>query len=109
MGRREAPDLAVTLRAVKGGWVAVRKTVVNHWRFEDGKTCPNPGSMWESEPPPRGWYCWVYPEDDNEFEEWMSRMCPTADCTRRFNSGDPMTTVYISEDSEATAFQLRWM
>jgi hypothetical protein len=39
----------------------------------------------------------------------MSRMCPTADCTRRFNSGDPMTTVYISEDSEATAFQLRWL
>ena len=87
----------------------MRKTVVNHWRFEDGKTCPNLGSMWESEPPPRGWYCWVYPEDDSEFEEWMSRMCPTADCTRRFNSGDPMTTVYISEDSEATAFQLRWM
>jgi hypothetical protein len=99
----------VTLQAVKGGWAAVRKTVVNHWRFEDGKTCPNPGSMWESEPPPRGWYCWVYPEDDLEFEEWMSRMCPTADCTRRFNSGDPMTTVYISEDSEATAFHLRWM
>ena len=61
------------------------------------------------DPPPRGWYCWVYLNDDREFEEWMSRMCPTADCTRRFNSGDPMTTVYISEDSEATAFQLRWM
>ncbi len=99
----------MTLQAVKGGWVRMRKTVVNHWRFEDGSTCPNPGSQWPSEAPPRGCYCWVYPEDDGEFEEWMSRMCPTAECTRRFNSGDPMTTVYISEDSEATAFQLRWM
>ena len=98
----------MTLQAVKGGWVAVRKTVVNHWRFENGVDPINPGSQWPSIPP-RGWYCWVYPEDDTEFEEWMSRMCPTADCTRRFNSGDPMTTVYISEDSEATAFQLRWM
>ena len=98
----------MTLIAVKGGWVKMRKTTVNHWRFEDGNTCPNPGSMWES-PPPRGWYCWVYPEDDFEFEEWMSRMCPTADCARRFNSGDPMTTVFISDDSEATLFQLKWL
>jgi hypothetical protein len=99
----------MALTAVKGGWVRMRKTVVHHWRFEDGLTIPNPDSQWPIEPPPRGWYCWVYPQDDNEFEEWMSRMCPTADCTRRFNSGDPMTTVYIKEDSEATAFQLRWM
>ena len=88
------------------------KVRVHHWRFEDGKTSPNAGHPIKElilDPPPRGWYCWVYPEDDVKFEEWMSRMCPTADCTRRFNSGDPMTTVYISEDSEATAFQLRWM
>jgi len=85
------------------------KTTVNHWRFEDGKTCPNSGSMWESPPPPRGWYCWVYPEDNFEFEEWMSRMCPAADWTRRFNSGDPMTTVFINDDAEATLFQLKWL
>lgn len=88
------------------------KVRVHHWRFEDGKTSPNAGHPIKElilDPPPRGWYCWVYLNDDQEFEEWMSRMCPTADCTRRFNSGDPMTTVYISEDSEATAFQLRWM
>ena len=85
------------------------KTTVTLWRFEDGKTCPNPDSQWSMDPPPRGWYCWVYPEDDFEFEEWMSRMCPTADCTRRFNSGDPMTTVFISDDNEATLFQLKWL
>jgi hypothetical protein len=97
------------LMAVKGGWINVRKTLVQHWRFEDGKTCPNPGSQWESDPPPRGWYCWVYAADSMEFNQWMIRMCPTADCTHRFNSGDPMTTVYISDDKEATLFQLRWM
>lgn len=86
----------------------MRGTVVHHWRFEDGKTTPNPDSQWKMDPPPRGWYCWVYAADDNEFRDWMSRMCPTADVTHRFNSGDPMHTVYIKEDSEATAFQLMW-
>jgi hypothetical protein len=36
-------------------------------------------------------------------------MCPTADFTPRFNSGDPMWTVTITDDKEATVFQLRWM
>lgn len=88
------------------------KTVVRHWRFEDGKTCPNP-SMLEGkgrlDPPTRGWYCWVYPENNLEFEQWMAKNCPTADCTYRFNSGNPMYTVSITEDKEATIFQLRWM
>jgi hypothetical protein len=82
---------------------------IQHWRFEDGKTCPNPGSQWESEPPPRGWYCWVYTNDYGEFIDWMEKTCPTADCTHRFNSGNPMTTVYIKEDHEAVLFQLKWM
>ncbi len=98
----------MTLQAVKGGWVRMRKTVVHHWRFEDGKTSPNPGSKWESEPAPRGWYCWVYPADDREFEDWMKTNCPTTDTTHRFNSGDPMYTVYIKEDKEATIFQLKY-
>ena len=99
----------MALTAVKGGWVRMRKTVVHHWRFEDGLTIPNPDSRWPMEPPPRGWYCWAYPEDNHEFEIWMTRMCPTADFTPRFNSGDPMWTVTITDDKEATVFQLRWM
>lgn len=100
----------MSLVAVKGGWVRSRnKTVVHHWRFEDGKTVPNPGSKWLLDPPPRGWYCWVYPEDYDSFYEWMNKNCPTAECTNRFNSGDPMITVFIKEDREATVFQLRWM
>ena len=90
-------------------WMRKMKgTVVHHWEFHDGVTPINPGNQFGETILPRGWTCWVYPRDDNEFEEWMSRMCPTADCTRRFNSGDPMTTVYISDDKEATLFQLKW-
>ena len=74
----------------------------------DGKTSPNPGSKWEMEPMPRGWYCWVYPKNDQEFIEWMDAKCPTADYTFRFNSGDPMHTVYIKDDQEAMLFQLKW-
>jgi hypothetical protein len=85
------------------------KLSVQHWRFEDGGTCPNPGSQWPMEASPRGWYCWVYADDQKVFMDWMEKNCPTADCTHRFNSGDPMTTVYIKEDQEAVLFQLKWM
>lgn len=87
----------------------MKATTVHHWRFEDGKTQPNPDSPLLMDPPPRGWYCWVYPEDYHDFYEWMDRNCPSAECTNRFNSGDPMITVFIKEDREATMFQLRWM
>ena len=84
-------------------------TKVHHWRFNDGVTPINPGNPFGEIVAPRSWSCWVYPEDDQEFEDWMAKNCPTADCTRRFNSGDPMTTVYIKNDIEATLFNLRWM
>ena len=83
------------------------KTPIQHWRFENGVDPINPGSQWPSIPA-RGWYCWVYPEDDSEFEDWMRRLCPTADVTHRFNSGDPMYTVFISDEKESTWFLLRW-
>ena len=82
---------------------------IHYWRFEDGKTSPNPGSKWAMIPPPKGWYCWAYTSDDFNFEEWMDRCCPTADVTYRFNSGDPMYTVYITDEKEAMLFQLAWV
>lgn len=85
------------------------KVSIHYWRFEDGNTCPNPGSRWEMEPSPRGWYCWAYPSDDRAFERWMKGTCPKADIAHRFNSGDPMYTVYIDDDREATLFQLAWV
>ena len=84
------------------------KTSVHYWRFDDGTKPINPGNPFMSFVP-RGWYCWVYPEDNHEFEIWMTRHCPTADVTHRFNNGNPMWTVYINNDHEATLFQLRWV
>ena len=103
----------MTLKRVPGGWVRTTHTVVNHWRFETGEpvnvgvsvvypTGFRPGA-------PRGWYCWVYPEDDGQFTDWMMVNCPTADVTHRFNSGNPMFTVHITDDQEATLFCLRWL
>jgi len=82
-------------------------TRVLHWRFENGVDPINPGSQWPSIPE-RGWYCWVYPEDDRVFEDWMEANCPMAECTHRFNSGDPMYTVYIADEQECMIFKLRW-
>ena len=91
----------------------VTKAAVHHWRFETGEprevavSVVYPDGMMESLP--RGWYCWVYTEDDSAFTDWMIINCPTADVTHRFNSGDPMTTVFITCDQEATLFILRWL
>ena len=100
--------MAMTLVAVKGGWVKMRKTLVHHWSFHNGIDPINPGNPYGETVLPRGWSCWVYPEDDHDFEIWMARHCPTADYTHRFNSGDPMWTVNISDDKEATLFTLKY-
>lgn len=97
----------MSLIAVKGGWVRARKTSVHHWQYHNGVDPINPGSRWPMVPP-RSWTCWVYPEEDREFEEWMATHCPTAECIHRFNSGDPMYTVKIGDDSECMLFKLRF-
>jgi hypothetical protein len=85
------------------------KASVHHWRFETGDREDSVGHLWKHDPMPRGWYCWVYPKDGCDFDDWMTKNCPSADVTFRFNSGDPMYTVYIKDDNEATLFGLRWM
>jgi hypothetical protein len=84
------------------------KLSIQHWRFETGDREDSVGNLWKHDPIPRGWYCWVYSDDSHEFMEWMKQHCPTSDCTHRFNSGNPMTTVYIKDDAEATLFNLKW-
>jgi hypothetical protein len=84
---------------------------IHHWRFEDGKTPPNAGHPIKElilDPSPRGWYCWMYTKDDEGFRDWMAQCCPTAEVIHRFNSGDPMWTVYISDENEAMLFRLKW-
>jgi hypothetical protein len=85
------------------------KASVHHWRFETGDREDSVGDLWKHDPMPRGWYCWVYPKDGCDFDGWMTKNCPSADVTFRFNSGDPMYTVYIKDDEEATLFGLKWM
>lgn len=89
------------------------KTSIHHWRFESGE----PEYVGESkiypdgyrQGAPRGWYCWAYPSDDREFEQWMAKNCPTTECTHRFNSGNPMYTVFIKDEKEAMLFQLKFL
>lgn len=98
----------------RGGWVKPGKTSVHHWRFETGEPEPVPTWMNKIYPSgyrdgaPRGWYCWVYPADDHEFEQWMAVHCPTAECTHRFNSGNPMYTVTITDEAECMLFKLKF-
>jgi hypothetical protein len=88
---------------------------VHHWRYEDGwhdipyvllKDKTKPGR--EFTPELVGWHCWVYCNDHFEFLEWMKIHCPNADCTPRFNSGNPMVTVNITDKDEAAFFMLNF-
>ena len=87
---------------------------VYHWRYHDGWRDVPPilraqyGKDREFEEDLVGWHCWVY-SDDDEFEKWMkANMKGEYDCTWRFNSGDPMMTVLIRDDEDATLFKLMW-
>jgi hypothetical protein len=94
------------------------KTSVHHWRYEDGwQDTPTVFLNRDPTMPLRefreeivGWHCWVYPADDREFENWMTQnMKGEYDCTHRFNSGDDMWTVNITNDQDAAFFKLTWM
>lgn len=88
------------------------KTTVHHWRYEDGwRTVPaflrkDKNVEKEFEEYIVGWHCWVYCDDHGAFCDWMKEHCPGADCTPRFNSGNPMITVHIKDRDEAAYFML---
>lgn len=89
---------------------------VFHWRYEDGwrdtpEILRRPGQPErEFEEELQGWHCWAYPSDNKEFEKWMkTNMKGRYDCTFRFNSGDPMYTVWIKSPEDATLFKLTWL
>ena len=94
----------------------MNKTIVNHWRYDNGwqdipiilRKINGPTRKFSKGI--RGWHCWVYPHDDSSFESWMKKnMKGKFDCTFRFNSGNPMYTVFIKDDEDATLFKLTWM
>jgi hypothetical protein len=83
------------------------KTSVHHWAYNDGQQWTT--NYVEFRPEIVGWHCWVYPSDRTDFETWMKEnMKGVYDCTYRFNSGDPMYTVFIRDDEDATFFKLKW-
>lgn len=91
------------------------QVTVHHWHFMDGwRDIPTilreaGGPEKEFEEHLIGWHCWVYCDDWNEFDNWMkNNMTGKYDCTRRFNSGDPMMTIHIIEPEDATMFKLTW-
>ena len=85
---------------------------IHHWKYSNG--APEPVAVSAMHPtgrretPPAGWYCWAYPNDDALFVEWMARECPSADMCHRYNSGDPMFSIYFSSAQEALRFQSAW-
>jgi hypothetical protein len=93
------------------------KTIVNHWRYDTGwHIIPEVFRKHEDDPITEyreemaGWHCWVYPGDDIEFTNWMhDNMKEVYECSFRFNSGDPMFTVLIKDDEDASLFKLRWV
>ena len=57
-----------------------------------------------------GWHCWAYPDNNVDLQQWMKdNMISRYECDWRFNNGDPMFTVHIRSDEDATLFKLRWM
>jgi hypothetical protein len=58
-----------------------------------------------------GWSCWAYAtHTDFDLRTWMeTNMTGKYDCTLRFNSGDPMYTVWIKEEKDAAFFALTFL
>lgn len=84
-------------------------TKIKHWRYEDGwrhmisVMAEDPANPWEYSHWNVGWFCWVYPSIDEDFELYM-RTLTSAECNHRFNSGDPMYTVHITDKNDAHRF-----
>lgn len=97
----------------------MRTTSVHHWHYDNGwhdipcglidKNNISTNDKYFNEELV-GWHCWVYEAEGVDISEWMKQnMKGKFDCTLRFNSGDPMHTIWIKDDEDATLFKLKWM
>ena len=89
---------------------------VNHWHYNDGWRHIPEILRKDHEPEMEfeeclvGWHCWAYASQDENIEQWMKdNMAGKYECDFRFNSGDPMHTIIIKENEDATLFKLKWM
>jgi hypothetical protein len=94
------------------------KVDVYHWRYDDGWAIDEFADTIQYsavakgyfDEQIRGWHCRVYTDDDREFKKWMlQNMKGKYDATSRFNSGNPMITVWIESNEDATMFKMVWM
>lgn len=90
---------------------------IQHWHYDDGmRFIPEiirrvGESSHEYDEEFKGWHCWVYVDDEGhkEFCKWLKTCKGDYEFDWRFNSGDPMYTLLLRDDADATAFKLRWL
>lgn len=95
------------------------KPFVNHWRYDNGFSeipfvlrdkngVMTNDRMFNEDIV--GWHCWIYPSNGLDIDKWMEEnMIGAYDCSFRFNSGNPMHTIFIASNEDATLFKLTWM
>lgn len=81
------------------------KFPIHHWRNIEDDPIDRRGDE------KTGYSCWAYAARmDFDLEKWMEdNFQGKFDCTLRFNSGDPMYTVWIEDERDATLFCLTFM
>ena len=84
------------------------KISVYHWKYLDGYNHTAFEPVTEAVVDVIGWHCWVYTDNNFEFEKWMKEFCPKSEYTLRFNSGDPVYILHITDQDEAAHFLLKW-
>lgn len=57
-----------------------------------------------------GWTGWAFAQGVIDLESWMAEnMSGPYECDLRFNSGDPMYTIYIQDEADAMFYVLSFM
>jgi len=91
---------------------------VYDWRYEDGwyyipglmQSLDNTKIEKEFRSDLKGWHCSFYEADDDDILKWMEEnMTGEYECRLRFNSGNPMFSIHICDNQDATLFKLTWI
>jgi|SRR5476651_376467 len=88
-----------------------------HWHYNDGVQQHYDLRLgdWVVEPEIEqseiGWHCWVFMSSDETqfFNDWLQlHIRKGYEAISRFNSGDPMTTLQIVDETESLKFKEYW-
>ena len=85
--------------------------MITNWRYHDGEPTYMPTiDSWTERLRP-AWHCCVYGTSlGKEVQAWIDHnLQGDHHTTLRFNSGDPYLAVSIHTETDAMAFQLRWL